>query len=129
MKLATGILRPGIILEVLDNWKIKVSAPGLFSSEDKDLIPPIMPFWELIGSHSNSFSTPVKGDEEKVDVYVNLFYGSINDRNLFGGFLGDKFRYDFSLSKAENASLYCASLNVSEDKKEEIFEKIMAEEK
>lgn len=63
MKLAAGILRPGIILEVLDNGKIKASAPGLFSSEDKDLIPPIMPFWELIGSHSNSFSTPIKGDE------------------------------------------------------------------
>lgn len=75
------------------------------------------------------YTSPVKGDEEKVDVYVNLFYGSINDRNLYGGFLGDKFRYDFSLTKAENASLYCNSLNVSEDKKEEIFEKIMAEEK
>lgn len=63
MRLFNGTLRPGLILEVLDHGKIKASAPGLFSVEDKDLIPEIMPFWELIGSHSNSFSTPIKGDE------------------------------------------------------------------
>lgn len=63
MRLAAGTLRPGIILDVIDNGKIKASAPGLFSSEDKDLIPPIMPFWELIGSHANTYSTPIIGDE------------------------------------------------------------------
>lgn len=63
MKLVNGTLRPGIILEVLEHGKIKASAPGLFSTQDKDLVPPIMPFWELIGSHSNSFSMPIKGDE------------------------------------------------------------------
>lgn len=63
MKLTNGILRPGEILEVLENGKIKASAPGLFAEEDKDLNPPIMPFWELIGSHANTFSTPVVGDE------------------------------------------------------------------
>ena len=63
MKLVNGILRPGEVLEVLENGKIKASAPGLFSEEDKDLIPPVMPFWELIGSHANTFSTPTEGDE------------------------------------------------------------------
>lgn len=63
MKLINAIMRPGTILEVLDNGKIKASAPGLFVSQDKDLIPPIMPFWELIGNHSNAFSSPTIGDE------------------------------------------------------------------
>ena len=63
MKLINGILRPGEILEVLENGKIKASAPGLFAEEDKDLNPPIMPFWELMGSHANAFSTPIVGDE------------------------------------------------------------------
>lgn len=63
MKLLNGTLRPGIILEVLENGKIKASAPGLFMAEDKDLNPPIMPFWELIGGHANTFSTPTKNEE------------------------------------------------------------------
>lgn len=63
MKLINGIIRPGEILEVLENGKIKASAPGLFSEEDLENLPPIMPFWELIGSHANTFSTPIKGDE------------------------------------------------------------------
>ena len=63
MKLVNGILRPGEILEVLENGKIKASAPGLFFEGDKDKNPPIMPFWELIGSHANTFSTPRVGDE------------------------------------------------------------------
>ena len=56
MKLINGIIRPGEILEVLENGKIKASAPGLFSEEDLENLPPIMPFWELIGSHANTFS-------------------------------------------------------------------------
>lgn len=63
MKLINGTLRPGSVLEVLENGKIKASAPGLFSSQDKDLVPPIMPFWEIIGGHANAFSTPTEGDE------------------------------------------------------------------
>lgn len=63
MKLLEGILRPGSVLEVLEGGKIKASSPGLFAAIDKDLNPPILPFWELIGSHSNAFSTPIIGDE------------------------------------------------------------------
>jgi hypothetical protein len=63
MKLINGTLRPGQVLEVLENGKIKASAPGLFSSQDQNNLPPIMPFFELSSSHANSFSTPQVGDE------------------------------------------------------------------
>lgn len=58
MKLLNGVLRPGLVLDILDNGQIKASAPGLFSEEDKDLNPPIRPFWELMGNFSNCFSPP-----------------------------------------------------------------------
>ena len=62
MKLINATIRPGKILEVLDNkGTIKASAPGLFTSQDKDLLPPISHVpW---GSHSNSYTTPTKGKE------------------------------------------------------------------
>jgi hypothetical protein len=63
MKLINGTLRPGEVLEILENGKIKASAPGLFLEEDKDNLPPIMPFFEICGSHSNAFSSPNVGDE------------------------------------------------------------------
>lgn len=63
MKLINGTLRPGQVLEVLENGKIKASAPGLFSKEDQNNLPPIMPFFELVGDHANSFSTPRVNDE------------------------------------------------------------------
>lgn len=71
MKLLDGILRPGVVLEVLGNGKIKATAPGLFTFEDKDNNPPIMPFWELIGGPCNSFSTPSIGDEVWILNVVN----------------------------------------------------------
>lgn len=63
MKLESCIMRPGLVEEVLDNGKIKASAPGLFSDEDISLLPPIMPFFELMSPHKNSFSMPSVGDE------------------------------------------------------------------
>lgn len=60
MKLLYGTLRPGRVLEVLGNGKIKVEAPGLFSAEDQDLLPPIYPWF---GQHANSYSEPLVGDE------------------------------------------------------------------
>lgn len=63
MKLANAVLRPGEVLEVLDNGLIKASAPGLFSEKDKDLNPPIRPFWEVMGTIANAYSTPAVGDE------------------------------------------------------------------
>lgn len=63
MKLVNGILRPGTVITVLDNGRIKASSPGLFSAADAELNPPIMPFYELIGGYSNSFSPIHEGDE------------------------------------------------------------------
>jgi hypothetical protein len=63
MRLSQGTLRPGRILEVLENGKIKASAPGLFMEEDKDNNPPIYPFFEITSAHANAYSTPTVGDE------------------------------------------------------------------
>lgn len=71
MKLLDGILRPGIILDIMTDGKIKAASPGLFTMEDKDKNPPIMPFWELIGSHTNTFSQPNIGDEVWILNIVN----------------------------------------------------------
>lgn len=40
MKFANAILRPGIVEDVLANGMIKASAPGLFSAQDLDKLPP-----------------------------------------------------------------------------------------
>lgn len=63
MRLINGTLRPGKVLEVLENGKIKAQAPGLFSKEDPSTLPPVMPFFEITNGHANSFSTPRVGDE------------------------------------------------------------------
>lgn len=62
MKLHKGIIRPGMVMEVLENGVIKASAPGLFSFEDDPAqMPPIMPWF--IGSNCNAYSSPKKHDE------------------------------------------------------------------
>ena len=66
--------------------------------------------------------------EKTYNTYVNLFYGSLN-KFLNPNLSGNKFSYDFALTKKENAALFVASLDVSEAEKDKIFEKIMAEEK
>lgn len=60
MKLSQGTLRPGRVIEVLENGEIRAAAPGLFSEQDKDQLPPILPFpsW-----HANTYSAPKIGDE------------------------------------------------------------------
>ena len=68
MKLYNGTIRPGTVLEVLENGNIKASAPGLFSFEDDPAkLPPIMPWF--IGSNCNSYSQPLKYD----DVWIMNF--------------------------------------------------------
>lgn len=63
MRLINAILRPGVVVEDIGSGKIKASSPGLFSSKDKDSLPPIYPFFDMIGSHCNSFSSPIVGEE------------------------------------------------------------------
>ena len=60
MKLSQGTLRPGRVIEVLGNGEIRASAPGLFSEQDKDKLPPIYPF---LSWHANTYSAPKEGDE------------------------------------------------------------------
>lgn len=62
MKLLHGTIRPGTVLEVLDNGDIKASAPGLFNiTDDIKLLPPISPW--MIGNNTNSFSKPLQYEE------------------------------------------------------------------
>lgn len=76
MKLENGTMRPGTIVKVIDNQgTIKVEAPGLFSiADDPDLLPNVYPLF-LFGT--NSYSTPLKGDE----VWVLNF--SDNEQQLY----------------------------------------------
>jgi hypothetical protein len=62
MTLSNAILRPGTVLQVVDNiGTIKVSAPGLFSEmDDPNMLPPVSP---LLLNFSNQFSTPNVDDE------------------------------------------------------------------
>ena len=55
MELHKAIIRPGTVREVLENGKIKASAPGLFSfTDDPAKMPPIMPCPFIY--NSNGFS-------------------------------------------------------------------------
>lgn len=86
----SGILRPGIVREVLLNGQIKVAAPGLFNiTDDVNLLPPVMPWF--IGNNINSYSQPKTGDEVWVlnfsDNPLQLFwfrkeYGDVNYNNI-----------------------------------------------
>lgn len=76
MKLDKGTIRPGTVLEILDDGLIKASAPGLFSiTDDPEMLPPIMPWF--IGNNSNSFSKLKQYDE----VWILNF--SDNPRQLY----------------------------------------------
>ncbi len=65
MDLSQGTMRPGRVIEVLENGCIKVEAPGLFSEVDKETLPKVMPFF----TGTNSFSS-LKVDD---DVWVLNF--------------------------------------------------------
>ena len=52
-------MRPGRVLE-FDKGIIKADVPGLFSSVDKDSLPPIYPFF---GQHDGQYSSLDEGDE------------------------------------------------------------------
>ena len=54
MRLKNGILRPGTVIQVLENNIIRADVPGLFSREDGEKLPPIYPFAALINCNSYS---------------------------------------------------------------------------
>lgn len=62
MQLVNATIRPGTVLEILDNGNIKASAPGLFSYvDDPSLLPPVMPWF--IGHNTNAYSKLKKYEE------------------------------------------------------------------
>ena len=76
MKLFKGTIRPGLVLEILEDGLIKASAPGLFSIiDDPNMLPPIMPWF--IGNNSNAFSKLKQYD----DVWIMNF--SDNPQQLY----------------------------------------------
>lgn len=76
MQLSKATIRPGNVVEVLENGLIKAIAPGLFAYTDEtSKLPPIMPW--MIGNNSNSFSQLKKYD----DVWIINF--SDNPRQLY----------------------------------------------
>lgn len=59
MKLYNATMRPGRVLEVLSMGQIRVDAPGLFSEQDKDALPPVMPWFQ---GGTNACSSINEGD-------------------------------------------------------------------
>lgn len=99
MKLSNGVLRPGIVTEVLEKGCIKVTAPGLFSSNDSpDSLPPVYPF---TGGAMNQFSSIKVGE----NVWVLNF--SDNPMQLYW-FRKDNFHQDNSnIMSEENVEIIC----------------------
>lgn len=100
MRLSEGTIRPGTVLEVLENGCIKASAPGLFNfADDPNLMPPIMPWF--IGSNSNTYSQPKQYD----DVWIMNF--DDNPRQLYW-FRKDKVTDNTNLPiTEENIEILC----------------------
>ena len=109
MKLNKGTIRPGTVLEVLDDGIIKASAPGLFSFvEDTAKLPPIMPWF--VGNNSNSFSKLKQYDE----VWIMNF--ADNPRQLYW-FRKDRMQDNTninSINTDENVEILC-NRNVAGD--------------
>lgn len=98
MKLFNAILRPGIIEQVLENGEVKVSAPGLFSVQDLEGLPPVYPFFT---SSANAYSSPVKGDEVWV---LNV---TDNPRQLYWFRKDDYKKNNKNLINAQNVEVLC----------------------
>jgi hypothetical protein len=100
MKLSEGTIRPGTVMEVLENGVIKASAPGLFNfSDDPNLMPPIMPWF--IGGNDGCFSQPKQYDE----VWIMNF--SDNPQQLYW-FRKDKISDNTNLPISEtNIEILC----------------------
>lgn len=100
MKLDKGTIRPGTVLEVLEDGKIKASAPGLFCfNEDPALLPPIHPWF--IGNASNAFSKLKQYD----DVWIMNF--SDNPQQLYW-FRKDNIKDNINIPIGEeNVEILC----------------------
>lgn len=99
MKLFKGTIRPGIVRAILDNGNIKASAPGLFSHDDIENMPPIMPWF--IGGNSGEFSKLKELD----DVWIMNF--SDNPLQLYW-FRKDRIENNTNIPlNEENVEILC----------------------
>lgn len=101
MKLMNAILRPGKVIEVVDEFgTIKVSAPGLFNEqEDPAKLPPVTP---LLLFHSNQYSTPIVDDEVWVLNFID------NTQQLYW-FRKDNFKENNTdIQKEQNVEVLCS---------------------
>ena len=76
MIFASSFLRPGTVVEVVDNYgTITATSPGLCSvNDDPSLLPPIIPFSQ---GPANSFSSVLK------DEIVWIFHDNTNSQLFF----------------------------------------------
>lgn len=91
-------MRPGRVIEVLGSGNVKVEAPGLFSEEDKENLPTVMPFF---GLHNNSYSEPKEDDEVWV---LNV---EDNPLQLFWFRKDDRTGHNDELESEENVEIIC----------------------
>lgn len=98
MKFLHATLRPGRVIEVLGSGNVKVEAPGLFSEEDKENLPPVYPFF---GLHANSYSEPKEQDE----VWVLNF--DDNPLQLHWFRKDDRRGHNDELEGEENVEIIC----------------------
>lgn len=96
---------------ISDFFEVAGVTPGTVTEEEEGVVP--KPPKRLGGELTEE-------EKETVDGYVALF----NRPTPMPHLRGNGFYYDDALSKEENASLYVASLDVSEEMKEAIFEAI-----
>lgn len=99
MKLANATLRPGNVVEVLENGEIKAIAPGLFNIEDPvENLPPIHPFFS---NHANAYTMPLLYDE----VWIMNF--TDNPLQLYW-IRKDNFKENnYQLMQEENVEILC----------------------
>lgn len=100
MKLLNADLRPGTVLEVLDNiGTIKASAPGLFNEEDLEFLPPVRP---MGFGGSNNFTTPKVGD----DIWLLSFTDNPEELRWWrrDNYAGNNGKFNMSGSKSTKKS-------------------------
>lgn len=91
-------MRPGRVIEVLGSGNVKVEAPGLFSAEDQEVLPAVMPFF---GLHANTYSEPKIQDEVWV---LNV---TDNPLQLFWFRKDDRTGHNDSIEGEENVEVIC----------------------
>lgn len=91
-------MRPGRVIEVLDSGLVKVAAPGLFSEEDKEVLPNVMPFF---GWHANTYSEP------KVDDEVWVLNFTDNSLQLFWFRKDNRAEHNAGIEGEENVEILC----------------------